>query len=136
METLPLKHISVSIHCSPRKVYEFASNPENLPQWAAGVANATLKKSGNEWTTNSPMGEIKIKFVEPNSFGVIDHNVTLPSGEVMHNPLRVMKNASGSEVLFTLFRRPEMTDEEFNKDAEMVNKDLLKLKSILESRLS
>lgn len=126
----------MSIHCPHHKVYEFASNPENLPQWAAGLTKANLKRSGNEWITSSPMGDIKIRFIEPNSFGVIDHDVTLPSGEVVHNPLRVMKNALGSEIVFTLFRRPEMNDDEFNKDAEMVNKDLLKLKSILESRLS
>jgi hypothetical protein len=28
------KHISVSIDLSAAQVYEFASNPENLPKWA------------------------------------------------------------------------------------------------------
>ncbi|WP_216635252.1 SRPBCC family protein [Bdellovibrio bacteriovorus] len=130
--TLPAKHISITINRPSDEVYQFASNPENLPQWAAGLADATLRKSGNEWITNSPMGQVKVKFVDKNPYGVIDHDVELPSGEVVNNPLRVIKNASGSEVIFTLFRRPNMTEEMFAKDAELVTKDLKKLKSILE----
>jgi uncharacterized membrane protein len=36
-------HISVSINRPADQVYEFASNPENLPQWAAvtGVTHFT-----------------------------------------------------------------------------------------------
>lgn len=78
------------------------------------------------------MGQVKVKFVEKNPYGVIDHDVTLPDGEVVHNPLRVIKNSLGSEVMFTLFKRPNVTDDEFNKDIELVKKDLQKLKSILE----
>ena len=132
MNTYPAKNINITINRPLSEVYEFASNPENLPQWAAGLADATLKKIGNEWVTNSPMGKVKIKFVDQNIFGVLDHDVTLPNGEVVHNPLRVVKNSFGSEVIFTIFHRPEMTQEEFNKDSELVKKDLQKLKSILE----
>jgi hypothetical protein len=32
--TFIAKHISVSIDLSAAQVYEFASNPENLPKWA------------------------------------------------------------------------------------------------------
>lgn len=126
------KHISITINRPSSEVYHFVSNPENLPQWAAGLADTTLKKSGNEWLTNSPMGQIKIKFTDKNSYGVIDHDVTLPNGEIVYNPLRVIKNSFGSEVIFTLFQRAQMTDDEFKKDSELVRKDLEKLKSILE----
>jgi len=132
MTTFPAKHISVTINRPSNEVYQFASNPENLPQWAAGLADTTLKKSGSEWVSNSPMGQVKIKFVDKNPYGVIDHDVVLPSGEVVHNPLRVVKNSVGSDVIFSLFQRTNMTEEEFNKDSELVKKDLQKLKSILE----
>ena len=132
MTAFPVKNISITIHRPMNEVYQFVSNPENLPLWAAGLADATLKKSGNEWVTNSPMGQVKIKFVDKNSHGVVDHDVTLPDGEIVHNPLRVVKNSTSSEVIFTLFRRPKMTEEEFTKDSELVKKDLQKLKSILE----
>jgi len=80
------------------------------------------------------MGKVKVKFVDKNPYGVMDHDVTLPSGEIVHNPFRVLKNSSGSDVVFTLFRRPEMSDEEFNRDRELVRKDLQRLKSILDKQ--
>ena len=42
--TFMAKHISVSINRSAAQVYEFASNPENLPKWAAGLSGS-IKKS-------------------------------------------------------------------------------------------
>lgn len=132
MYTVPAKNISVTINRSFNEVYQFVSNPENLPLWAAGLADATLKNIEDEWSTNSPMGKIKIKFVDKNLLGVIDHDVTLPNGEVVYNPLRVVKNSAGSEVIFTIFHRPSMSQDEFDKDSELVKKDLMKLKSFLE----
>ena len=125
------QHISISINRSATHVYDFVANPENLPKWAAGVSES-IRKVGNDWIADSPMGTIKIKFAETNTFGVLDHDVTLPSGVTFDNPMRVIPNNEGSEFVFTLYRRPEMSDEEFKKDAEMIEKDLKKLKTILE----
>ena len=33
-----VRHISVTIDRTPRDVYDYASNPMNLPKWAAGLA--------------------------------------------------------------------------------------------------
>lgn len=38
----------------------------------------------------------------------------------------------GSEVLFTLFQLPGMSDEQFAKDAAMVEADLRMLKTVME----
>ena len=130
--TFPAKQISISINRSVADVYSFAGNPENLPQWAEGLSQSTISKIGRDWFADSPMGKVKIKFTEQNPFGVLDHDVTLPSGETNHNPFRVVKNNSGSEVTFTLFRLPRMSDTEFDQDARQIEKDLKKLKSILE----
>lgn len=128
----PARQISVSIRRPTDEVYKFAANPANLPQWAEGLSRSSMQKFGDEWIADSPMGKVKVKFAEPNSFGVIDHDVTLPSGEVFHNPLRVVRNGDGSEVIFTLFRSPQMSDAEFAKDAATVEKDLQRLKALLE----
>ena len=78
------------------------------------------------------MGRVKVKFAEKNRFGVLDHEVTLPSGVKVHNPMRVVPNNDGSELVFTLYRRPELSDQEFAEDAKSVEKDLAKLKNLLE----
>jgi len=129
--TFPSRQISISIKCSADDVYTFASNPANLPQWAAGVSGS-IRQSGDEWISHSPVGEVKIRFVDTNAFGVLDHYVTLPSGDSVYSPMRVLQNNEGSDVIFTLYRRPEMSDEDYEKDAYMIERDLQTLKSILE----
>ncbi|MBI2145506.1 SRPBCC family protein [Candidatus Woesearchaeota archaeon] len=130
--TLKAKHITVSINCAANDVYAFASNPENLPKWAAGLGGSIRQVNG-DWIAESPMGRIKIKFAEKNKFGILDHDVTLPSGEIFHNPMRVVANGNGSELVFTLYLRPGMTDKMFAEDARMVKIDLEKLKALLEN---
>jgi len=56
------------------------------------------------------MGRVKVKFAAHNQFGVLDHDVTLPSGVKVYNPMCVFPNNDGSELVFTLYRRPEMSD--------------------------
>jgi uncharacterized protein YndB with AHSA1/START domain len=129
MET---RTVSVSISANPERVYEFAANPANLPQWAPGFVNSIANREG-QWVAQTTMGEVTFAFAERNSFGVLDHGVTLPSGESFFNPMRVVANGQGSEVLFTLFRHPPMTEAEFERDAKVVLGDLEKLKTVIEA---
>lgn len=126
----PARHISVSINRSPEEVYKFTSEPLNMPKWAAGLSKSKLTKSGEDWIAESPMGKVKVRFTPQNNLGVVDHDVTMPSGEVVHNALRVLKNGKGSEVVFTLYRRPGVSDQEFEADAKAVTKDLETLKNL------
>jgi hypothetical protein len=129
--TFTAKHISVSINRSSTHVYEFASNPENLPKWAAGLSGS-IRRVNEEWIAESPMGTVKVKFTEKNKFGVLDHDVTLSSADKFYNPVRVFPNNDGSELVFTVYRRPGVSDQEFAADAAAVEKDLAKLKKLLE----
>ena len=128
---LDVRHLSVSIARPPSVVYAFASNPANAPAWASGLAGA-IEHVGSEWIAESPMGQVKIRFVEQNIFGVLDHDVTLPSGVTIHNPMRVLANGEGSEVVFSLFHLPGVTDAKFGEDATWVMKDLQALKRVME----
>src|SRR5438067_6494507 len=47
----------------------------------------------------------KVRFVRRNEFGVVDHDVILKSGTTVHNPIRILPNGRGTEVIFTLFRQ-------------------------------
>jgi hypothetical protein len=132
MQTLfEVRHISVSIDRSPRDVYRFASNVENLPRWATGLAG-TIRHVGGEWIADSPLGRVNVRFAEGNDFGVLDHDVVLESGATIHNPMRVVPNGTGSEVIFSLFRQPGVSAQKFAEDAKWVEKDLGALKSLLE----
>ncbi|MBI4019326.1 MAG: SRPBCC family protein [Candidatus Aenigmarchaeota archaeon] len=124
--------LSVSIGCDHKEVYEFASNPENLPKWAKSFC-ISVKKSGNLWIAETPSGPVKIEFVERNAFGVMDHCVIV-SGTKIFNAMRVLRNAKGSEMLFTVFRQPGIEDKKYNEDIGLIETDLAKLKAIMESR--
>jgi hypothetical protein len=71
--------------------------------------------------------------VPENEFGVLDHYARLPGGREVPNPMRVVPNGAGCEVIFTLFRRPGMSDQQFARDARTVDADLRKLRTVLET---
>ncbi len=127
----PVQHISISINRTADKVYEYVAKPENLPQWASGLSGS-IKRVGESWIAESPMGQVKVRFAPQNTFAVWDHDVTLPNGETVHNPMRIVRNDRDSEVVFTLFQRPGMSQQDMQSDAAQVFEDLLKLKMILE----
>jgi hypothetical protein len=125
-------HISITIRRLPAEVYDFVADPQNLPRWAAGLARAEVHREGDAWIADAPFGKVRVRFEERNSLGVLDHDVTLESGETVHNPMRVIPRAEGCEFVFTLFRRPGMSDDEFQRDRAAVEADLRTLKQLLE----
>ena len=127
-----VRHLTISSARPPGDVYAFAADPRNLPHWAAGLARSTVRREGEDWIADAPFGLVRVRFAEQNAFGVMDHDVTLPSGQTVHNPMRVVPNGEGSEFTFTLIRRPEMSDEDFARDARAVEEDLQTLKQLLD----
>jgi hypothetical protein len=96
-------------------VYNFVSDPKNLPKWASGLSAA-----------------VKVRFVERNKFGVLDHFVKVKSGDEVYMPMRVFPNGEGAEVLLTVFRQPGTSEEKFAEDTHWVRRDLEALKELLE----
>lgn len=84
------RHLSIVIEQSTAAVYDYAADPANLSYWATGLASTTVEHVDGQWVADSPMGRVMIDFAERNGFGVLDHVVTLPSGESVYNPLRVI----------------------------------------------
>jgi uncharacterized protein YndB with AHSA1/START domain len=125
------RHVSRVIAATPQAVYAFAADVDNLPRWAAGLAQADVQRDGDELLVDSPMGQVRVRFVERNTLGVLDHDVTLPSGTVVANPLRVVPHPEGSEVIFTV-RQIDLTDEEFERDVALVAADLDRLAALVE----
>ena len=131
-KTFEVRHVSVSVERPPREVYRFASNVETWPRWAHGLGNVT--RSGDDWIAKGPLGEVKVHFSPPNDFGVLDHDVTLPSGATVHNALRIIPNGEGSEVIFSVLRLSGTSESDFRADTDAVGKDLQQLKRLVEGR--
>jgi hypothetical protein len=126
------RNLSVSINRRPREVYDFVSVPENFPKWATGLGRS-IKKVNDEWIAETPQGPMKIRFTERNDFGVLDHYVIPETGMEIYIPMRIVANGTGSELIFTLFCLPGMSDEKYAEDAEWVMQDLNALKKLLEA---
>ncbi len=112
------------------EVYEYLAEPANFPRWSEFLTS--MGPEGDEWLAATLLGKVRIRFVARNVFGIVDHHVTMPNGATVYVPLRVVANENGAEVLFTVFRRRDMTDQEFEDDMAMVLKDLTNLRHALE----
>lgn len=125
-------HVSTTIDRPADDVYAYASNPANLPAWAAGLAEREPQLIDGRWVIDSPLGTVVVSFAPANGFGVLDHDVTLPTGETVRNPMRVVPNGDGCDVLFTVRRRPGMTADDLAADVDAVTADLAALRNVLE----
>ena len=132
MSVRPARHISIGIDRPADEVYAFLAEPRNFPNWAEGLGHGFVHVEGMTWQAQTPMGPMRVLFSEPNRHGVLDHAVIPDDGPAMHNPMRVIRNDTGSEVVFTLFQREDMSDDDTARDAAMVARDLAALKALLE----
>jgi hypothetical protein len=124
--------ISVTIERPADQVYEFVRDATTFPRYTT-LFKAVRAAGPDSWVADTDQGEMALRFAPQNSFRVLDHHVQLrPDLEVL-NHMRVLPNADGAEVLFTVFKRPGMSDTEFEEDRKAVEADLQKLKSVLEN---
>lgn len=61
-----------------------------------------------------PFGPLDIRFVDRNDFGVLDHFVTTNDGRAFYNPMRVVDDDAGAEVIFTM-SYPENPRDRFGR---------------------
>ena len=123
--------VSETINVACKVVYEYARQMENLPNWASGLATG-IKQENGHWFTESVMGKVRVVMAPRNDFGVLDHDVTLPDGTVVHNAFRVTPAGDGSLLSFVVLRLPGVTIKDLAKDVGHVASDLKALKAILE----
>ena len=128
---LEARTVSVSIARTAADVYDYAADPSHLPDWSFFDS---VTPAGDAWTAVVPGGDrVTIRFTAGNHLGVLDHTVELPGGEVVPVVMRVVPNGAGSELLFTVFRRPGGTDADLDADIAAVRTDLTRLKQHLEA---
>jgi len=124
--------VSVPIARAWHDVYAFVSLPENFTRWAAGLAKS-LHKDEDEWHADGPAGPVRIRFSEPNDFGIVDHYVMPSAGGEIYVPMRVIANGNGAEVMLTVFQGTGMSEEQLAVDVQAVERDLRTLKALLEA---
>ncbi|HEY5854939.1 MAG TPA: hypothetical protein VIW24_13010, partial [Aldersonia sp.] len=127
-----IRQVTVRIPRAAAAVSAVAGDPARLHEWAGGLARTPLERRDDRWVADSPMGEVSVKFVPANEFGVLDHDVTLPDGTVVTNPFRIVADGpEACEAVFTVRRRESMTDEDYDTDCAAVAADLARLRDLV-----
>lgn len=107
-----------------------------LPEWAAGFASGVERDEsvadGCTWVVDAPFGRVRAVFAVDVERGILDHDVTMPDGSIVHNRLRVEPTTAGCELVFTLVRQPGMDDAALAADAAAVAADLRHLRELCE----
>lgn len=124
--------VHVSILATPKSVVAFLNDMENWKTWAPWVRSVTRLSEGS-WSLETTDGAMTIRFVEPNSLGVLDHHVMLASGMSVFNAMRVVPNGSGSELVMVVTQAPEVSSAQFDQDVQAVTDDFARLKAAAEA---
>lgn len=130
----PSHTITVQIDRPLDEVYDFLSDPTNLGRWATVPGGGFSHVGGLDWRADTPSGPVVIRYTERNRHGVMDHTVFRAGEAPVRIPMRVFANGEGSELTYTIFRRPGMSAEAFASEAEWVATELAVAKSVLEAR--
>jgi hypothetical protein len=121
--------VQVLIARTPQEVQAFVLDGRTLPAWSF---NTAAEPSGDGWLVTSPLGQARLRFLDPDAPGVLDHDVEVAPGVVVHVPMRVRPHPAGSEVQITVLPAPGATEESFAEDVRTVEADLARLKDLLE----
>jgi hypothetical protein len=83
------------------------------------------------WSFSTPRGNAKLKFQENKSLGILDH-VFIDAEAAWNNSMRVISSGEESEIIITLTKPPEITDEQFNERMMEMEQALGNMKKIIE----
>lgn len=83
------------------------------------------------WSFSTPRGNAKLKFKENKSLGILDH-MFIDKDSKWDVPMRIVPSGDVSEIIITLIKPNELTDEQFNERMIEIEQVFLNLKKIIE----
>ena len=83
------------------------------------------------WSFTGPYGKSKLKFNKNKSQGILDH-LYVDEESSWNVPMRVVSSGDFSEVIITLNKPDELTDEQFDKRMVEIEEMVLSMKEIIE----
>ena len=84
------------------------------------------------WSFTGPYGKSKLKFNKNKSMGILDH-LYVDEESSWNVPMRVVSSGDFSEVIITLNKPDELTDEQFDKRMAEIEEMVVSMKKIIES---
>lgn len=124
---------SIPIASPSQRVYRFLADPRNYPSWSAMEEGGYHRLDNGDWAGHTAFGFRHVRFTPPNAFGILDHALFVPGGEILFSPMRIVANDEASELIFTFFQRADTDDAQFDSTLEWIRVDLLSLVSVVEA---
>lgn len=84
------------------------------------------------WSFTGPHGKSRLKFNENKDFGILDH-LYVDEESSWDVPMRVVSNGNFSEVVITLNKPDEISDEQFDQRMSEIGEMVVSMKNIIES---
>lgn len=97
------------------------------------MPDATIDNNG-WWSFTGPYGKSQLKFNENKSLGVLDHQY-IDEESSWNIPMKVIPSGDFSEVVITLNKPSELTDEQFDQRVSDIGDMMINMKNIIESDL-
>lgn len=132
MPIFQTKTLTISIDAPFEKVVTDLADPATHPEWAKDFFEGAAKRiESGEVLVTVPMmgGTVRYKIEADTKQGILDLFLS-PEGADFGEPLpvRLIKNGSGVDVLWTLTRFPGMPDAAWENGLASMEKELLALK--------
>jgi len=83
------------------------------------------------WSFSTPRGNARLKFNENKSLGILDH-MFIDKESKWNVPMRIVSSGDESEVIITLIKPDELTDEQFNERMIEIEQAFGNMKKIIE----
>jgi len=95
------------------------------------MSDAKMNNDG-WWFFTGPHGKSRLKFNENKSLGILDHQY-IDEDSSWDVPMRVVSSGDFSEVIMTLNKPNELTDNQFDQRILEIGEMIVKMKNIIES---
>jgi len=84
------------------------------------------------WSFSTPRGNARLKFKENRSLGILDH-VFIDQDSKWDVPMRIVSSGDVSEMVITLIKPDELTDEQFDNRMMEIEQVFETMKKIIET---
>jgi len=126
--------VSVQIARPFGEVYDFLVTPANFVKWGPVQDAEMIHIGGRDYLVQVPRGQAVLRFIEPNSFGVLDYWVFEPGADPdAVTSCRLVPNEEGCEFTLLWLQRQGDDDVQFQSEVDWLTADLGVLKSLLEA---
>ncbi len=86
------------------------------------------------WSFTGPYGKSKLKFNENRPLGILDHQY-VDEESSWNIPMRVISSSNVSEIVITLNKPDELTDDQFDQRVTEIGEMFQSMKNIIESEI-